>query len=278
MLEGVDRLIELDAPTGAGGSPLANAVRNGDIAGLAAAGGHFAAVGRDGKTVRLARTIGVPLRYFVAKMYHGPFLVVSERIDRIFDWCREQRIAWQFDPAYTRMVPAHYLVEIDQVGCPDPAPRYTRFFSPDVASGTPDLDRAGAAYVGAAGEALRRWLTDVPPHEAVGLAFSGGVDSTSVLLLARKAMEELGRDPDSIRPFTLDLGGGGDASQAEAAVQALGVEHTWERIDMPPASVDLEAAIRVIEETCGDLGAAGVGIVFTLPVSRVIGLAPELEA
>ena len=40
----------------------------------------------------------------------------------------------------------------------------------------------------------------------------------------------------------------------------------------------VEAAIRVIEETCGDLGAPGAGIVFTLPVSRVIGLAPELEA
>ena len=44
MLEGVDRLIELDAPTGAGGSPLAVAVRNGDFAGLAAAGVLFAAV------------------------------------------------------------------------------------------------------------------------------------------------------------------------------------------------------------------------------------------
>ena len=39
----------------------------------------------------------------------------------------------------------------------------------------------------------------------------------------------------------------------------------------------VEAAIRLIEETCGDLGEKGVGIVFTLPVSRVVGLAPELE-
>lgn len=37
------------------------------------------------------------------------------------------------------------------------------------------------------------------------------------------------------------------------------------------------AAIRLIEETCGDLGGTGAGIVFTLPVSRVVGLAPELE-
>ncbi len=39
----------------------------------------------------------------------------------------------------------------------------------------------------------------------------------------------------------------------------------------------VEAAVRMIEETCGDLGGTGVGIVFTLPVSRVVGLAPELE-
>jgi nitrogen regulatory protein PII len=39
----------------------------------------------------------------------------------------------------------------------------------------------------------------------------------------------------------------------------------------------VDAAIRMIEETCGDLGGTGAGIVFTLPVSRVVGLAPELE-
>ena len=117
---------------------------------LAATDGHFAAVGRDGRTVRLARTIGMPLRYFVAKMYHGPFLVVADRMDRIFAWCQEQRIAWQFDPAYTRMVPAHYIVELDQVGCPDPAPRYQRFFEPPVGRGSADSQEAGAAYIAAA--------------------------------------------------------------------------------------------------------------------------------
>lgn len=39
----------------------------------------------------------------------------------------------------------------------------------------------------------------------------------------------------------------------------------------------IEAAVRMIEETCGDLGSAGAGILFTLPVTRVVGLAPELE-
>jgi asparagine synthase (glutamine-hydrolysing) len=249
VLEGVERLIDLGGPHAAGTiGEVTEAIRAGDAAALAEADAHFAGVARDGQTVRLARTIGVPLRYFVAKMYHGPFLVVSDRIDRIFDWCREQRIAWQFDPAYTRMVPAHHLVEVDQVGCPDPAPRYARFFTPAIGGGPADLDAIGAAYVGAAYAAVERWLDTVPAGEPVALAFSGGVDSTSVLLLARRALERLGRDPDLIRPFTLDTGGGTDALQAESVVRELGIEQTWERVAMPPAAVDLERAIRVIED------------------------------
>ena len=123
MIEGVDRLVDLVGTrsaglTGASEAQVAEWTARCDGDALAQTDGHFAAVGRDGKTVRLARTIGIPLRYFVAKMYHGPFLVVADRMDRIFAWCQEQRIAWQFEPAYTRMVPAHYLVELDQVGCP----------------------------------------------------------------------------------------------------------------------------------------------------------------
>jgi asparagine synthase (glutamine-hydrolysing) len=181
-------------------------------------------------------------------MYHGPFLVVADRMDRIFEWCREERIAWQFEPAYTRMVPAHYIVELDQVGCPDPAPRYRRFFDPPVAHGSPDLAEAGAAYVSAASSALKRWLAAVPPDESVAVAFSGGIDSTAVLLLSRQACAELGRSPDRIRAFTLDFGGGEDAAQAERIVRALGLEACWERIDASPESFDPEAAIRVIED------------------------------
>ena len=128
MIEGIDRTVDLigvssSGLSGAGEQDIVTAIRRCDTAALAATDGHFAAIARDGRTVRLARTIGIPLRYFVAKMYHGPFLVVSDRIDRIFDWCQSQRIGWQFDPVYTRMVPAHYVVELDQVGCPDPSPR-----------------------------------------------------------------------------------------------------------------------------------------------------------
>lgn len=253
MLMGVERLVDLTGPRasglyGLGIDEITAAIQRGDTTPLSTTDGHFSAVARDGQTVRLARTIGMPLRYFVAKMFHGPFLVVSDRIDQLFEWCRSEKIGWQFDPTYTRMIPAHYLVEIDQIGCPDPAPRYQRFFAPPVASASLDIDELGAAYVSAAYESLKHWIAGVPDGEPVGIAFSGGIDSTSVLLMARKAMLELGRSAELLRAFTLNLGDGADAVQAETAVGALGLKSAWERVDVPVDCYDLEEAIRVIED------------------------------
>jgi asparagine synthase (glutamine-hydrolysing) len=230
MLEGIDRLANL-APT----SPPSDT-------------GHFASVERDGETVRLARTIGVPLRYFVAKLAHGPFLVLSDRIDRLYDWCEERGIGWQFEPAYTRMVPAHYVVELDQVGCPDPAPRYARFFTPRVGHGPADLDVAGAAYAEATCAALTRWLAGLPADAPIGVAFSGGVDSTAVLLLARHSLRQLGSDPNRVRAFTLDLGGGRDAAAAVESMRALGLESSLEIVRASPDEIDHARAIATIED------------------------------
>ena len=38
----------------------------------------------------------------------------------------------------------------------------------------------------------------------------------------------------------------------------------------------LEPAMALLQEVCGDLSAPATGIAFTLPVDRVVGLAPEL--
>ena len=246
MLEGVERLINL-AP-GLAPIDVTEATARGDVDWLSRTDSHFAAVGRAGQTVRLARTIGVPLRYFVAKMYHGPFLIVAERMEQIHAWLAARGLAWQFEPAYTRMIPAHYLVELDQVGCPDPVPRYRRFFTPPVANGSADVETAGRAYVQSALDVLVRWLRPLPLDEPIAVAFSGGVDSTAVLLLAREASRIIGRDPALVRAFTLDLDGGLDAAQAQRAVSALGLEPCWERVTAPAGHYDLAAAIRVIED------------------------------
>ncbi len=253
MLMGIERLVDLSGVrhsglTGKSPEQVAEAIHTADLTMLAATDGHFAGVVRDGKTVRLARTMGMPLRYFVAKMFHGPFLIVGDRMETLYDWCVEQKIGWQFDPMYTRMVPAHYLLEIDQIGCPDPAPRYHRFFNPSVATGSTDIADTGAAYVGAAYLALKNWLAGVPEGEKIAIAFSGGIDSASVLLLAINAMDELGRDPSCIRAFTLDLGEGKDAAQAEQFMKDMGLADQWERVLVNPERVNLEQAISVIED------------------------------
>lgn len=39
----------------------------------------------------------------------------------------------------------------------------------------------------------------------------------------------------------------------------------------------LEAAIKLVQDVCGDLETPATGILFTIPISRVMGLAPELD-
>src|SRR5687767_12036104 len=80
--------------------------------------GSFALLARAGKTVRLARSLDRPLRYFLAKRAEGPALFVADRMETIFDALSAERLDDQFHPSYTRMVPAHYVVEIQLVGCP----------------------------------------------------------------------------------------------------------------------------------------------------------------
>ncbi|HEV3163371.1 MAG TPA: asparagine synthase-related protein [Isosphaeraceae bacterium] len=253
MQTGVERLVDWVGPretglTGAALSEVEAAVHGLDVDRLAATDGHFAVLAREGQTIRLARTLGLPLRYFVAKRYHGPFLVVADRIDRLYEYCQQQKIGWQFDPLYTRLIPAHYLVEIDQVGCPDPNPRYHRFFTPPVGQGPSDIRELGTAYLSAAYAATRNWIARVPAGEPIAVLFSGGVDSGSIFLLARHALRDLGRDPDLARAFSLDLGGGEDVIQAERWVRELGLEASWEPVSQAGVTPDLEEAIATIED------------------------------
>src|SRR6188768_1748147 len=84
--------------------------------------GSFALLARDGKTVRMARSLDRPMRYFLAKRAAGPALIVADRIDCIHEQLKREGLAEQFHPSYTRMVPAHYIVELQLIGCPDPDP------------------------------------------------------------------------------------------------------------------------------------------------------------
>src|SRR6266542_1042120 len=142
--------------------------------------GSFALLAREGKTVRLARSLDRPMRYFLAKRHEGPALVVADRIDAIYNQLEADGLDNQFHPSYTRMAPAHYVTEIHLIGCPDPDPTYTRFFTPQRNALPTDLDEIGRRYIGALAEEIAKWLKLIPNHEPIGVAFSGGIDSGSV--------------------------------------------------------------------------------------------------
>jgi asparagine synthase (glutamine-hydrolysing) len=111
--------------------------------------GSFALVAREGQRVVMARSLDRPMRYFLAKQQAGPVLVVADRIDSIYCWLKLEGLDAQFHPSYTRMAPAHHVVELQLVGCPDPEPKYTRFFDPQPGRLPADTARIGEAYIGA---------------------------------------------------------------------------------------------------------------------------------
>src|SRR3954471_18052089 len=115
-------------------------VLSGDPQAVRAIDGSFALIARQGNTIRLARSMDRPMRYFLAKRSEGPALIVADRIDAIFNQLKTDGLHGQFHPSYTRMVPAHYVVEIQLIGCPDPDPTYTRYFTPTRNSLPGDLD------------------------------------------------------------------------------------------------------------------------------------------
>ena len=68
-------------------------------------GGQFAICEQAGKTIRMARSIGRPMRYFLAKRAEGPALIIAERIDEIAQQLRKEGLSDQFNPSYTRNGP-----------------------------------------------------------------------------------------------------------------------------------------------------------------------------
>jgi asparagine synthase (glutamine-hydrolysing) len=210
--------------------------------------GSFAIVARAGKTVKMARSLDRPLRYFLAKRAAGPVLVVAHRIDAIFQWLQSEGLEGQFHPSYTRMVPAHHVVQLELIGCPDPDPVYTRFFAPPAGVLPPDLDRIGEAYVGALADETAQWLDRVPAHEPIGVCFSGGIDSGCVFLTAYHVMLKRGLNPARLKAFVLDLGDGPDVQQARAFLETVNLGIFLEPVQAAPLDLDIENTLRTVED------------------------------
>ncbi len=210
--------------------------------------GSFALVARAGKTVRMVRSLDRPLRYFLAKRKEGPVLIVSDRIDTIHDWLRAEGLDGQFHPAYTRMVPAHHVVELELIGCPDPDPVYTRFFTPPMATMAADTATIGKQYIGALAQEISLWLQRLPADAPIGVCFSGGIDSGSVFVVTYHVMKSLGMNLGRLKAFVLDLGNGPDLRQARAFLDRCGLSLFLESIEADPSQLDSSETIRIIED------------------------------
>ena len=250
----IERLINLVDPAGnvflnlSADEALAR-LASGDPEQVRGIDGQFALVHKQGKIVRMARSIGRPLRYFIAKQHAGPVLVIAERIDAIWKWLKQEGLDGQFHPSYTRMVPAHHLTELALVGCPDPSPTYTRFFNPQRNRLGTNLDEIGEAYIGTLATELDQWLDRIEPNEPIGVLFSGGIDSGAVLVTLYHLLLKRGEAPQRLKAFTLDVAGdGADARQAQQFLDQLDLGYLLERIEVPVSAISVDAAIDVLED------------------------------
>ncbi|HXE80099.1 MAG TPA: asparagine synthase-related protein [Vicinamibacterales bacterium] len=266
MLQQVERVVDLLDP---GLNRLFNMdvedarrrVGSGDPRAVRAIEGSFALVARDGITVRLARSMDRPMRYFLAKRHEGPALFVADRIDTLHRALADEGLDDQFHPSYTRMVPAHHVVELKLVGCPDPDPTYTRFFAPERGTLPSDLDEIGRRYIGTLSVVIAKWLRTIDPREPIGVPFSGGIDSGSVFLVLYHTMLRLGMSPSRLKAFCLDLGDSPDAEQSRRFLDALGLSMFLEEIPGDPDAIDLDETLRTLEDYKPlDVQCAAVGL------------------
>ena len=210
--------------------------------------GNFAIVTKVGQQVFMARSIGRPMRYFMAKQVAGPLLIVADRIDDIYEYLKEIDLHDQFRPDYTRMAPAHYVTRLDVVGCPDPNPKYKRYFTPERNTLNSDLDEIGRAYVGAMANECAKWLDSIPKDEPIGVLFSGGIDSGSVFLTIYDLLLKRGDSPARLKAFTLSINNGPDGKQAFEFLDSLGLSMFLEVLDGDLSDLDYKETIRVIED------------------------------
>jgi asparagine synthase (glutamine-hydrolysing) len=246
------------------------AVRRGDTEAVGKIGGQFAICEQAGKTIRMARSIGRPMRYFLAKRAEGPALIIAERIDEIAQQLEQEGLADQFHRSYTRMVPAHHVLELQLVGCPDPNPTLTRFFAPERNRLAPDIDAIGAEYIGRLAENVDRWLETIPDSEPIGLLFSGGIDSGSLLIVTDHLLRRRGQSPARLKAFTLAVAGDPtDGRQAAEFLKAVEREMYLEIVDVPEAALSWRDAVRVIEDYKPlDVQSATMGLALLREVRR----------
>ena len=250
----VERVVDLMDPTenvllNMSYEDAAERVASGDAEQVGEIDGQFAIMQKRGNIVRMARSIGRPMRYFLAKRAEGPCLIVAERMEQLRAALAEEGLEDQFHPSYTRMVPAHYVVEIALIGCPDPNPVNTRFFTPERNVLGTDLDEIGERYIRQLTEEMDKWLDTVNEDTPLGVLFSGGIDSGAVLIVLRHLLLQRGQAPNRLKAFTLNVAGtSADASQAKQFVDETDMSLFLEVVDVAQDDVNFKETIKVIED------------------------------
>ncbi len=250
----VERVVDLMDPTenvllNMSYEDAAERVASGDAEQVGEIDGQFAIMQKRGNIVRMARSIGRPMRYFLAKRAEGPCLIVAERMEQLRAALAEEGLEDQFHPSYTRMVPAHYVVEIALIGCPDPNPVNTRFFTPERNVLGTNLDEIGERYIRQLAVEMDKWLDTVDEEAPLGVLFSGGIDSGAVLIVLRHLLLQRGQAPNRLKAFTLNVAGtSADASQAKQFVDETDMSLFLEVVDVAQEDVNFKETIKVIED------------------------------
>ncbi|MCA9015546.1 MAG: asparagine synthetase B family protein [Planctomycetaceae bacterium] len=211
--------------------------------------GQFALVHKEGTRIRMARSIGRPMRFFFLLRAEGPCLVIAERIDEIYEFLKTEGLHDQFHPSYTRMVPAHYILELQLIGCPDPNPKTTRYFSPARNRLSTQLDAIGREYIGAVSQEINKWLDTIPSMEPIGVLFSGGIDSGAIFLLVYHALITRNESPSRLKAFSLSVDGeGSDCRQAQQFLEQMHLSLFLEVLEVPQSSLDFTETIKILED------------------------------
>jgi asparagine synthase (glutamine-hydrolysing) len=229
------------------------AVRSGDAEAVGKIRGQFAILQAEGKTVHMARSIGRPMRYFLAKRAAGPCLIVAERIDEIFEQLRAEGLEDQFHPSYTRMVPAHHVMKLQLTGCPDPNPTLHRFFDPRSNTLPASIEAIGTRYIERLVGACSDWIDTIKEDAPIGVMFSGGIDSGAVLIAMIHALKERGQTPQRLKAFVLSVKENAhsretDFAQASQFLEAIGMPMLLEVISVEKSHIDWRSAIEVTED------------------------------
>ena len=96
---------------------------------------------------------------------------------------------------------------------------------------------------------INHWLDTLNAKEPIGVFFSGGIDSGSLLVLLHHSLMARGESPQRLKAFTLSIHEeGADLLQAKEFLQRVNMEYLLEVIKVAPAEINIADAIQTIED------------------------------